>query len=299
MPARTSESPSGPGTNIPRPSPNSARPATWPGRRTPSRPADRGQLTATEQQASLSALLPDVLAGKTRAADAAQSLGLAQLCYEKRRYIASARLWAEAFRSQPKLSDDMQAQHRYNAACAAPGRMRPEQGRSAARGRGQGQLAEAGDRVAQGRPGGVVEDPGKRTAPGATGRLSDASALERRSRPGRPTRSGIAGKAPQGRARCLPDDLERSRGTAGQGWWRRRSVRSGPGRESCDQPDPPEGGTTTRSARWVWASRHQPLGRIADNLRPSDTGVPPAAGNRRKSPRRAGGRGRRPGGRRP
>ncbi len=111
---------SAPGANTPRPSPNSARPATWPGRRIPDSPSrSSAELTATEQQASLAARLPDVLAGKTQARRCGRILGFAQLCYEKKLHGASARLWAEAFRSQPKLADDMQAQHRYNAACAA------------------------------------------------------------------------------------------------------------------------------------------------------------------------------------
>ena len=34
-------------------------------------------------------------------------------------YAISARFWSEAFQTKPNLADDMQAQHRYNAACAA------------------------------------------------------------------------------------------------------------------------------------------------------------------------------------
>ncbi len=34
-------------------------------------------------------------------------------------YAVSARLYAEALANDPKLADDRQAQHRYNAACAA------------------------------------------------------------------------------------------------------------------------------------------------------------------------------------
>jgi serine/threonine-protein kinase len=45
--------------------------------------------------------------------------GFAELCYDKKLQGASARLWAEAFRSEPKLAEDMKIQHRYNAACAA------------------------------------------------------------------------------------------------------------------------------------------------------------------------------------
>ncbi len=76
-------------------------------------------LAATERLASLSDRLPDLLAGKTRTAEPAELLGFALLCYEKKLHVASARFWCEAFEAQPKLAEDMQAQHRYNAACAA------------------------------------------------------------------------------------------------------------------------------------------------------------------------------------
>ena len=76
-------------------------------------------LAETEQRASRAARLPGFLAGKTRPADAADALAFAQICYEKRVHGASARFWTEAFQAQPKLAEDMKAQHRYNAACAA------------------------------------------------------------------------------------------------------------------------------------------------------------------------------------
>jgi serine/threonine-protein kinase len=77
------------------------------------------ELTTTERQASLAHRLPAVLAGRLNPGDAAETLGFAQLCYEKKLHGASARFWSEAFQAQPKLAQDMQAQHRYNAACAA------------------------------------------------------------------------------------------------------------------------------------------------------------------------------------
>jgi len=76
-------------------------------------------LIVTEQQARLAARLPAVLAGKRKPADAAESLGFAQLCYDKKLHSSSARLWTEAFQAGPKLVDDMQAGNRYNAACAS------------------------------------------------------------------------------------------------------------------------------------------------------------------------------------
>ena len=44
---------------------------------------------------------------------------LANFCYDSKRYAAAARVWSEAMEADPKLVDDRQAQHRYNAACAA------------------------------------------------------------------------------------------------------------------------------------------------------------------------------------
>ncbi len=76
-------------------------------------------LTLTERQASLAEQLPSVLAKKLKPVDSAETLEFAQLCYDKKLHAASARLWSEAFQAQPKLADDMQVQHRYNAACAA------------------------------------------------------------------------------------------------------------------------------------------------------------------------------------
>ena len=69
--------------------------------------------------ASLGNLLPSILAGRARPSDAAETLAFAQLCYDKKLHAASARLWSEAFQSQPKLAGDMQVQNPYNAACAA------------------------------------------------------------------------------------------------------------------------------------------------------------------------------------
>ena len=72
-----------------------------------------------EQLVALDRKLPAILTGKARPSDAAESLGMAEICYIKRLHGASARLWSEAFQAQPKLRDDMRAQNRYNAACAA------------------------------------------------------------------------------------------------------------------------------------------------------------------------------------
>jgi len=72
-----------------------------------------------ERLVELDRKLPAILAGKTSPLDALETMGFAWLCYYKMLHGASARLWAEAFQAQPKLAEDMQAQNRYNAACAA------------------------------------------------------------------------------------------------------------------------------------------------------------------------------------
>jgi serine/threonine-protein kinase len=72
-----------------------------------------------ERQASLAARLPAVLAGAIRPGDALETLDFARICYDKGLHAASARLWAEALLADPKLADDLQVGHRYDAACAA------------------------------------------------------------------------------------------------------------------------------------------------------------------------------------
>ena len=41
------------------------------------------------------------------------------MAYDRKHFAAAARLWFEALASDPNLSVDRQAQHRYNTACAA------------------------------------------------------------------------------------------------------------------------------------------------------------------------------------
>jgi serine/threonine-protein kinase len=72
-----------------------------------------------ERLVELDRNLPAILNGKVKPTDVAETIGFAQVCYEKKLHGASARFWTEAFQAQPKLADDMKLQHRYNAACAA------------------------------------------------------------------------------------------------------------------------------------------------------------------------------------
>jgi hypothetical protein len=60
-----------------------------------------------------------VLKGKDRPADNAERLAFAWLACERKHFALGASLWAEALVSDPRLGDDLQAAHRYNAACAA------------------------------------------------------------------------------------------------------------------------------------------------------------------------------------
>src|SRR5262249_38940695 len=60
-----------------------------------------------------------VLRGEAKPADAAERNEYAQLFYYKKLYVAAARFWADAFAADPRLADDPESSHRYDAACAA------------------------------------------------------------------------------------------------------------------------------------------------------------------------------------
>jgi Tfp pilus assembly protein PilF len=87
--------------------------------RDPLRPMASRELQRCEELLALDEKLPAVLQGKTRPADAAERLALADLCRYKQLYAASARFAADAFAQQPQLADDLLTQARYHAACAA------------------------------------------------------------------------------------------------------------------------------------------------------------------------------------
>jgi tetratricopeptide (TPR) repeat protein len=78
-------------------------------------------LRQAERLARLEDRLLAVLAGKDKPKDANDCLGLASMCRQPthNRHTAAARLYAEAFAEQPALAADLQAGHRYNAACCA------------------------------------------------------------------------------------------------------------------------------------------------------------------------------------
>ncbi len=70
--------------------------------------------------ARLDGSLARILQGKEQPKDAAERLSYAWLCQQnyKKRYAIAARFYSEAFAQEPQLTDDLNAQHRYNAACA-------------------------------------------------------------------------------------------------------------------------------------------------------------------------------------
>jgi serine/threonine-protein kinase len=73
-----------------------------------------------ERLLALDQKLPAVLSGEAQPADPAEAAALASLCARyKERPAAAARLYADAFATDPKLAADLRQQHRYNAACNA------------------------------------------------------------------------------------------------------------------------------------------------------------------------------------
>ena len=72
-----------------------------------------------EAMVVLEARLPAMLRGDDKPKDNAERLALGQLCYDTKRFAASAKFWGDALADDPKLGDDRKAGHRYDAACSA------------------------------------------------------------------------------------------------------------------------------------------------------------------------------------
>jgi tetratricopeptide (TPR) repeat protein len=85
-----------------------------------------------ERMVALEDRLPAFLKGEFKPKDPTERLRLASVCQARKLHHATARLYADAFAADPNLAEDLNAQHRYNAACcgalAAAG-----QGKDAAR----------------------------------------------------------------------------------------------------------------------------------------------------------------------
>src|SRR5208283_2140858 len=67
---------------------------------------------------ALEGRLPAVVQGKDKPAPA-DCLDLAELCFVKKHYATAARLYAEALAATPRLTEDLRAGHRFNAARTA------------------------------------------------------------------------------------------------------------------------------------------------------------------------------------
>jgi Flp pilus assembly protein TadD len=74
-----------------------------------------------EYMLTLDQKLPDILTGKASPANPSEAVSFAQMCQQpyQKRYAPSARLYADAFTSDRRFADDLNQQHRYNAACSA------------------------------------------------------------------------------------------------------------------------------------------------------------------------------------
>jgi serine/threonine protein kinase/Tfp pilus assembly protein PilF len=84
--------------------------------------ADAARWVATTKQfADLDAKLPKILQGEIVAGTTAERLALAELCHLPCRqlYAASARFYGEAYAADPKLANNLDSGHNYDAACAA------------------------------------------------------------------------------------------------------------------------------------------------------------------------------------
>ncbi len=63
--------------------------------------------------------LAAVLRGDAQPADAAERDEYADLCYEKKHYVAAARFFTQGLTADPRTADDLEHSRRYRAACAA------------------------------------------------------------------------------------------------------------------------------------------------------------------------------------
>ena len=69
--------------------------------------------------------LPRLFGGEDRPGSAAEAVEIAKACQYKHYYEAMSRFYVIAFALEPKLADDVEAWHRYNAACGAGDGRRP------------------------------------------------------------------------------------------------------------------------------------------------------------------------------
>jgi tetratricopeptide (TPR) repeat protein len=85
----------------------------------PARPSFQKRIQLNIRLAALADRLPAVLKGDVELKDAAEQINFAQVCFIKKYFRASARLYKEAFTKEPRLAENWQAGYRYAAARAA------------------------------------------------------------------------------------------------------------------------------------------------------------------------------------
>ena len=78
-----------------------------------------GRAERLARLASLESKLPAFIKGDFRPRNNDERLGLAEWCRIKKHYRAAAQLFADAFTAEPKLGEDVQNEHRYQAAALA------------------------------------------------------------------------------------------------------------------------------------------------------------------------------------
>ncbi len=86
------------------------------------RPEDsstRDALAAAEREKVASGQLAEVRGGRYRPGNLADRVTVADLCYDRKLYVAATRYYAEALDSDPMPGDGRQHVYRYNAACSA------------------------------------------------------------------------------------------------------------------------------------------------------------------------------------
>ncbi len=77
------------------------------------------RVRSIERMIILAPRLPAILKGDETPKDATEGVEFARLCIVQGRHAGAARLYRDAFALDPKLADNLNAAHRYNAACNA------------------------------------------------------------------------------------------------------------------------------------------------------------------------------------
>ena len=107
-----------PDASSPRPRPRFGAASTWSPRGRRDSALTSNAYCSAASGCALEGRLPAVVQGKDRPA-AADCLDLAELCLVQKHYATAARLYAEALAATPRLTEDLRAGHRFNAARAA------------------------------------------------------------------------------------------------------------------------------------------------------------------------------------